>query len=191
MRKEEEEEEEEEYDDSEYQATDIDSFDEDSTETKPSDSAFSIPETLSLNLSYKSLIFIMMGLHAFSTVAIIAMALMTSRRFEKVEHQLHHTGSDIESLSKAISEFTNTNRPQVCESCKNEKEKERPNPVVDDWISMMKERAKTEDDIQNQKIPSKYSVVDFPNLSINDIYHIKRDMSGRVVDVKKHGSYVR
>lgn len=199
---EEEEEDEIEDDDSEsenaYQATDIDDFHEDRIEAKPLDGPF--PQAISINISIRTLMHIFVGLSIFSSVAVLIMAMMTTKRFERMERKVDDIIFDLNTLNNVANGLSNRPATTVCESCKN-KEKDQQqkdgnngngnnNSMIEDWISMMKEHVSS-GDTQNQRVPRMNRIVDLGSPSVNELYKVKRDITGKVIDVTKHGSYIR
>lgn len=204
MDEEEEEDEEIEDDDSEsedaYQATDIDDFREDRIEAKPLDGPF--PQAISINISIRTLMHIFVGLSIFSSVAVLIMAMMTTKRFERMERKVDDIIFDLNTLNNVANGLSNS-KPTVCESCKN-KEKDQQqqqkdgnnnngNSMIEDWISMMKSVSgnNNSDQNQNQRVPRMNRIVDLGSPSVNELYKVKRDITGKVIDVTKHGSYIR
>lgn len=164
------------------QGEDLDVFDEDDAEDKPTDISF--PETFSLNISYRSLLYALTVLSAFSTVAVVSVAIMTMKRMARMERRLDDLSFELDSNSKLDDLWHK--QPHVCENCKNQNKS-----PVDDWLSMLQQHAEKLDDVQNQNIPKRGEPIDIGSVSVNELYKVKRGLDGKIIDIRKQGSYVR
>jgi len=167
-----------------YQAEDIDDFSEDISEAKPVEGPFP-----SFNISYKALLYIFIGLVSLSLATGISMTALISRKVSRLERETQEKLHQIELA--LVAGASKKQEPYVCESCKSKEgtKKETTSTTMDEWIGFLE--AKRKEDNQNQNVPRRNRPIELGQICQHDIYKVRKDLSGQIIDVRKEGSYIR